>query len=239
MSRIKLKTIGLIGGMGWQSTVLYYEIINRYIQRELGDLYSAKIILSSVNFSELENYQRNGKWDLASEIILTEALRLQHAGCDSLFICSATGNESVDRIQDKLNIPIIHIADSLGQEIVLKGYKKVGLLATIYTMEEDYLKGKLENKYGIKVIVPNQADRKIVSSIIYNELCQSKINIKSKMSFLTIIGKFKQQNVDAVILGCTEIPLLIESEDTNTPLLDITKLHAEYAAKGSIIYESK
>ncbi|MFA5926573.1 MAG: aspartate/glutamate racemase family protein [Patescibacteria group bacterium] len=229
-----MKTIGLIGGMSWQSTVDYYRIINDYIQEQLGELYSAPILLSSINFHSLENLQRNNRWDEAAKLILKEAKRLEKAGANYLFICSNTGNESVERIRSLIGVPIVHIADVAGQEARRLGLKKLGLIGTIYTMEKNYIKGILEQNYELEVIVPNKNDRSVINKIIYEELCFGQIKPKSKKAYLAIIDKLKQEGAEGIVLGCTEIPLLIKQADLDLPVLDTTLLHATCAAKLTI-----
>jgi aspartate racemase len=229
-----LKTIGLIGGMSWESTTPYYEIINEYIMKKLGELHSAKILLSSIDFYELEKLQRNKKWVEAGSLILSEALLLQNAGCDFLIICSNTGNECVSRIQKDLRIPIIHIADTLGEEIVNRKIKKVGLLGTIYTMEGDFISERLKNTFETEVLIPDKEDRVAINKIIYKELCKGVIKKTSKNKYVDIINKLVKKKVDAIVLGCTEIHLLIKPKDVSIPLLDTTEIHALYAAKKSL-----
>lgn len=234
-----MKTIGIIGGMSWESTTPYYEIINTYVKNKLGGLHSAKIILSSIDFYELEPLQRNHEWEEAAKIILLEAIRLQNSGADFIVICSNTGNECVSRIQKKLNIPILHIATPLGNKIKKLGYKKVALLGTIYTMEMDYISSILEKKYGLKVVVPEKDDRSTINEIIYKELCLGIFSESSKIKYLKIVNKLISQNIDAVIFGCTEIGLLLKQNDLSIPVLDTTILHAEAAAETALLEKYK
>ncbi|HOX40744.1 MAG TPA: aspartate/glutamate racemase family protein [bacterium] len=226
-----MKTIGLIGGMSWQSTVDYYRIINDYVQEKLGDLHSAPILLSSIDFHTLEKLQHAGHWQDAAELILNEAKRLEKAGADIIFICSNTGNESVERIKNKLSVPVIHIADVTGHAALDAGISKVGLLGTVYTMEQNYIKGRLEKKYGLEVIVPNKKDRNFISDVIYKELCYGVLKNKSKTRYLKIVEELITNGAQGIILGCTEIPLLIKQADVSVPVFDTTNLHATYAAK--------
>lgn len=229
-----MKRIGIIGGMSWESTTPYYEIINSYIKTKLGGLHSAKIILSSIDFAELEPLQRNGEWAQAGQLILAEAVRLQNSGADFIIICSNTGNECVNRIQADLSIPILHIATPLGNKITELGYKKVALLGTIYTMEMDYISNILEKKYSLNVVVPEKMDRITINEVIYKELCVGVFSKSSKKKYINIINKLASQNIDAVIFGCTEIGLLLKQNDISIPILDTTMLHAEAAAENSL-----
>lgn len=227
-----MKTIGLIGGMSWESTIPYYQIINNYIKNELGGLHSAKILVSSIDFYYLEKLQRSQQWVKAGNLILKEAVRLQNAGSDFLVICSNTGNECTKRIAVNLKIPILHIAEATGQEVKNNGYKKVGLLGTIYTMEKEYMKSILTKSYGLDIVVPQKQDRKIINNVIYQELCQGVMLPKSREEYIRIIEKMKKEhNIEAIILGCTEISLLINQKDVQIPLFDTTKIHALAAAK--------
>lgn len=230
-----MKRIGIIGGMSWESTTPYYEIINSYVKNKLGGLHSAKIILSSIDFAELEPLQRNGEWDKAGQLILAEAIRLKNSGADFIIICSNTGNECVNRVQENLSIPILHITTPLGNKIIELGYKKVALLGTIYTMEKDYVTGILKNKYNLKIVIPDKKDRVTINEIIYKELCVGIFSDSSKKKYIDIISKLASQNIEAVIFGCTEIGLLVKQNDISIPILDTTVLHAEAAAEFSLL----
>ncbi|MEK9156268.1 MAG: aspartate/glutamate racemase family protein [Patescibacteria group bacterium] len=229
-----MKTIGLIGGMSWQSTLDYYRIINDYVARKLGDLHSANIILSSIDFYHLEKLQRNHRWEEAAKLILAEAKRLERASADLILICSNTGNESVGRIKDKVSVPIVHIADVVGARAKELEISKLALLGTIYTMENNYIREALEEKFGLEIVVPNKKDRVEINRMIYRELCLGQIRSASKRFLRRVIEKMKKDGAEAVILGCTEIPLLIKQSDCDIPVLDSTYLHAVYAAKLSL-----
>lgn len=231
---LKIKTIGLVGGMSWESTLLYYKIINEDVRKRLGGLNSAKILLNSINFIDLEPHQREGRWSDAASVILDASQKLEVAGAEVILICSNTGNEAADYVQSMLNIPVIHIADVTAKKIIDKGLKKVALLGTKYTMEKDYIKKRMETKYGLKVLTPNLKDRILVNSIIYDELCMGIIKKESKEEYLRIIDNLIKKGAQAVILGCTEIPILISQNDLNIPVFDTTELHAISAVDFSL-----
>lgn len=228
-----MKTIGLIGGMSWESTIPYYKIINEVIKEKLGGLHSAKIILYSVDFDEIEKCQSNGQWDKSAEILSEAAQSLEKGGADFIVICTNTMHKIADKIQQNISIPILHIAQVTADELKSKDIKKVALLGTKYTMEQDFYKDKLKEN-GIEVIIPDEKDRKIINSTIYNELCVGIISQDSKNEFLHIISELRKQEIQGVILGCTEIGLLINQNDTDIPLFDTTVIHAVKAALQSV-----
>ena len=221
-----MKTIGMLGGMSWESTELYYRIINESVKQSLGGLHSAKVLLHSVDFAEIEQLQHLGEWDRTAEILKTAAQGLEKAGADFIVICTNTMHLVAPQIQEGINIPLLHIADATAEEIVKAGIKKIGLLGTAFTMEEDFYKGQLNKKYHLDVIVPNEEDRKIVHQIIYKELCLGNIKDASRNEYLRIIEDLVEQGAEAVILGCTEITLLVEPHHTKVKLFDTTKIHA-------------
>ncbi len=222
-----MKTIGLIGGMSWESSIEYYRIINKKVKKELGELHSAKSILYSVDFEEIEKLQRQGKWNELTTIMINIAKDLEKAGADLILICANTMHKMADEVQDNINIPLIHIADATAQVIDKLSLKKVGLLGTRYTMEEDFYKDRLSEKYSLDVIIPDDEDRKIINKVIYDELCLGKIEESSKKEYLRIIEKLIQDGAEGVVLGCTEIPLLIKQEDVLIPIFNTTIIHAE------------
>ena len=230
---IKLKTIGLIGGMSWESTVTYYKIINETIKEKLGGLHSAKCILYSVDFQEIEECQANGNWEKSGEILGEAAYNLEKAGADFIVICTNTMHKVVNQIKEKISIPILHIAEMTAEKILEKGLKNIALLGTKYTMEQDFYKSKLIEK-GINVIIPDKNDIEIINKVIYDELCLGIINSNSKKKFLEIVDKLRNKGAEGIILGCTEIGLLIKNEDTDVPLFDTAIIHAEQAAIYSI-----
>ena len=230
---MNLKTIGLIGGMSWESTVTYYKIINETVKEKLGGLHSAKCILYSVDFQEIEECQANGNWEKSGEILGEAAYNLEKAGADFIVICTNTMHKVVDQIKEKISIPILHIAEMTAEKILEKGLKNIALLGTKYTMEQDFYKSKLIEK-GINVIIPDKNDIEIINEVIYDELCLGIINSNSKKKFLEIVDKLRNKGAEGIILGCTEIGLLIKNEDTDVPLFDTAIIHAEQAAMYSI-----
>ena len=230
---MNLKTIGLIGGMSWESTVTYYKIINEVIKEKLGGLHSAKCVLYSVDFQEIEECQANGNWQKSGEILGEAAYNLEKAGADFIVICTNTMHKVVNQIKEKISIPILHIAEMTAEKILEKGLKNIALLGTKYTMEQDFYKSKLIEK-GINVIIPDKNDIEIINEVIYDELCLGTINSDSKKKFLEIVDKLRNKGAEGIILGCTEIGLLIKNEDTDVPLFDTAIIHAEQAAMYSI-----
>ena len=228
-----MKTIGLIGGMSWESTVTYYKIINEVIKEKLGGLHSAKCVLYSVDFQEIEECQANGNWEKSGEILGEAANNLEKAGADFIVICTNTMHKVVNQIKEKISIPILHIAEMTAEKILEKGLKNIALLGTKYTMEQDFYKSKLIEK-GINVIIPDKNDIEIINKVIYDELCLGTINSNSKKKFLEIVDKLRNKGSEGIILGCTEIGLLIKNEDTDVPLFDTAIIHAEQAAIYSI-----
>ena len=230
---MNLKTIGLIGGMSWESTVTYYKIINEVIKEKLGGLHSAKCVLYSVDFQEIEECQANGNWEKSGEILGEAAYNLEKAGADFIVICTNTMHKVVNQIKEKISIPILHIAEMTAEKILEKGLKNIALLGTKYTMEQDFYKSKLIEK-GINVIIPDKNDIETINEVIYDELCLGTINFNSKKKFLEIVDKLRNKEAEGIILGCTEIGLLIKNEDTDVPLFDTAIIHAEQAAMYSI-----
>ena len=228
-----MKTIGLIGGMSWESTVTYYQIINETIKNRLGGLHSAKCILYSVDFDEIEKYQTRGEWDKSADVLSEAAQVLERAGADYIVICTNTMHKVVPEIGRRIHIPILHIADMTAVQLKKQGIRKVGLLGTKYTMQQDFYKNILIRQ-GIEVIVPNDDDVDVVNRVIYDELCLGKIFEKSKAAYLDIIHKLARNGAQGIILGCTEIGLLIQQSDTDIPLFDTTLIHAEQAALKSL-----
>ena len=228
-----MKTIGLIGGMSWESTVTYYQVINETIKKQLGGLHSAKCILYSVDFDEIEKYQVSGEWDKSADVLSEAAQALERAGADYIVICTNTMHKVAPEIGRRIHIPILHIADMTAAELQKQGIKKVGLLGTKYTMRQDFYKNILIEQ-GIEVVIPNDADVDVVNRIIYDELCLGKISEQSKDIYLDIIMKLAQDGAQGIILGCTEIGLLVRQPDTDIPLFDTTLIHAEQAALKSL-----
>lgn len=229
-----MKTIGLIGGMSWESSLEYYRIINEQVKEKIGGLHSAKSLMYSLDFDEIEKLQHQGKWDKLTSVMIKAAQDLEKGGADFVLICTNTMHKMADDVQDNINIPLLHLVDTTADKIKQNRLKKVGLLGTKFTMEEDFYKGRLMNKYGLDVIIPNEKDRKIIHQVIYQELCLGNIKKSSKDRYIEIINKLIESGAEAVILGCTEIPLLIQQEDVKVPLYDTTTIHAEAAVEYSL-----
>lgn len=229
-----MKTIGLLGGMSWESTESYYRLINETVKQKLGGLHSAKIVMHSVDFAEIEKLQHQGAWDETAKILSKAAQGLEKAGADFILICTNTMHLVAHQIQAEISIPLLHIADATAEEILEKGIQKIGLLGTAFTMEEDFYKGQLENKYGLSVITPSAEDRSVVHQVIYDELCLGKIVNDSRQKYLRIIDDLVSAGAEGVILGCTEIALLVKPEHTEIQLFDTTQLHAIKAVEKAL-----
>lgn len=224
-----MKTIGLLGGMSWESTRSYYTALNEGVKETLGGLHSAKIVLVSVDFDDIETRQHAGDWSGTADILCHAAQSVQAGGADFLLICTNTMHKVAEDIEASVSIPLLHIADATADVLVADNVRRVGLLGTRFTMEQSFYKGRLEEKFGIEVLVPQQADRDVVHRIIYEELCLGKIKERSKREYLTIIDQLHGQGAEAVILGCTEIALLVQQRDTPIPLYDTTHIHSQKA----------
>jgi len=229
-----MKTIGLLGGMTWESTLTYYRAINEGVKKALGGYHSAKIAMHSVDFDSIEKLQREGDWDGMASILADAAGRVQAAGADFLVICTNTMHKVSPQIEAAIQIPLLHIADATAEALINAGIKTTGLLGTAFTMEQEFYKERLANKYGLKVLVPNEDDRQIVHKAIYQELCFGKIEPGSKSEYLRIVDALADQGAEAVILGCTEIGMLINQSDTRVRLFDTTAIHAEKAVELAI-----
>ncbi|WP_282166170.1 aspartate/glutamate racemase family protein [Shewanella japonica] len=226
-----MKIIGLLGGMSWESTSNYYKAINQGIKASLGGLHSAKICLFSVNFAEIESLQHQGDWQQTAEILSNAAKSVEAGGADCLLICTNTMHKVAEEVQRAISIPLLHIADATASTLLLDGVSTVGLLGTQFTMSQDFYKGRLAEHHGIDVIVPNETQQKMIHHIIYSELCLGEIKESSRHQYLEIIDDLYQQGAQAVILGCTEIALLLQQQDTQVPLYDTTQIHAASAVK--------
>ena len=226
-----MKTIGMLGGMSWESTVSYYKAINEGVKQALGGLHSAKIALYSVNFEEIEKLQRVGDWDQAGAILGEAAKCIQAGGADFLLICTNTMHKVLPQIEEQIDIPVLHIADATANKLIGDGISKVGLLGTAFTMEQDFYKRRISETFGIEVIVPEHEEREVVHRVIYDELCQGQILSESREQYINIIDNLRRAGAEAVILGCTEIALLVEQQHTQVKLYDTTKIHAEEAVK--------
>jgi aspartate racemase len=226
-----MKTIGLLGGMSWESTAHYYRAINEGVKSSLGDLHSAKIAMVSVDFAPIEKLQHQGDWAGTATILSEAARNIESAGADFLLICTNTMHKVASEIEQSINIPILHIADATAEVLLQKDIKTVGLLGTAFTMEQDFYRGRLSDKHGLSVLVPDQQDRQIIHKVIYQELCLGKIEADSRTEYLRIIEQLANRGAEAVVLGCTEIGMLVSQNDTNVRLLDTTAIHAEKAVE--------
>ena len=224
-----MKTIGMLGGMSWESTSNYYREINQLVKAQLGGFNSAKIVMYSVNFEEIEKLQTAGEWDKTGIILSNAALSLKAAGADFLMICTNTMHKVANQVEQETGLPLLHIADATGEQLKAQGISKVGLLGTAFTMEQEFYKGRIQEKFGIEVIVPNGVQRKLVHGVIYNELVQGVLNNRSRNDFITVINDLQESGAEAVILGCTEIAMLVNQNDTKVPLFDTTEIHAQAA----------
>ena len=229
-----MKTIGLIGGMSWESSVEYYKIINEGVKNKLGGVHSCENIMYSFDFAEIEKLQHAGKWDELTELMIDAAKKLETAGAELILICTNTMHKMAEDIEANIKIPLLHIADAVAQEIKKSGLKTVGLLGTKFTMEQDFYRSRIEKKFNIKVIIPGNDERQIVHDIIYNELVVGKIIKHSKEEFKKIIKNLELNGAEGVILGCTEIPLLIKQEDCNIPIFEKKKKNAKEAVEEAL-----
>ncbi len=226
-----MKTIGLLGGMSWESTTSYYKAINEGVKQALGGFHSAKICMYSVDFDEIEKLQTKGDWPATAEILSRAARSIEAGGADFLIICTNTMHKVAPEIGSTVSIPILHIADATAEKLLADRVKRVGLLGTRFTMEQDFYKGRLTDKFGIDVMVPDTEERDTVHKIIFSELCLGKISNRSRERYLKIINDLHAKGAEAVILGCTEIALLVQQKHTPVPLYDTTEIHAAQAVK--------
>jgi aspartate racemase len=226
-----MKTIGLIGGMSWESSLEYYRLINEGVKARLGGLHSAKSVMVSVDFAEIEALQHAGRWAEAAQILIEAARGLERAGADCVVICTNTMHKVADDVQASVRVPLIHIADATAERVKAAGLTRIGLLGTRFTMEEEFYVGRLVHKYGLDVIVPEPIERDEVHRVIYDELCLGITRTESKVRYVEIIAQLIARSAQGIILGCTEIGLLIQQADSRVPLFDTTKLHAESAVE--------
>jgi aspartate racemase len=224
-----MKTIGMLGGMSWESSLEYYRILNETVKERLGGLHSAKCVMVSVDFAEIEDLQQAGKWDQATNLMIQAARQVVAGGADCLLICTNTMHLMADAVQEAISVPLLHIADATAEAIKGRGVSTTGLLGTRFTMDMDFYRGRLESLHGLKVLVPEEKDKDFVHHVIYNELCLGRVRDTSKRSYLRIIDRLAAEGAEAVILGCTEIGLLVKSEDSPVPLFDTTRIHAQAA----------
>ncbi|WP_458413129.1 aspartate/glutamate racemase family protein [Schinkia sp. CFF1] len=230
-----MKTIGLIGGMSWESSVEYYRIINEEAKKRLGGLHSAKCLLYSVDFDEIERFQAEGKWEEAGKLLGDVAYSLEKGGADFIVICTNTMHKVIDFVEEKIKIPILHIADATATQIKKANLQTVGLLGTKYTMEQDFYKSRIKSN-GINVLVPNETEREIINEVIYKELCLGKIQQSSREYYKNVIKNLVDHGAEGIILGCTEIGLLVKQKDSEVPLFDTTAIHAIESVNKALVY---
>jgi len=226
-----MKTIGLIGGMSWESSIEYYRIINETVRDRLGGFHSARSIMYSVDFAEIETLQQQGRWEEATELMITAARRVEDGGADFVIICTNTMHKMADDVQRHINIPLLHIADATAERIKAQGMGRIGLLGTKFTMEEDFYRGRLVEKHGLDVVIPDEQGREIVHRVIYDELCLGETKPSSKAQYVSIMENLVGDGAEGIILGCTEISLLVGQEDSPVPLFDTTRIHAVAAVE--------
>jgi aspartate racemase len=229
-----MKTIGMLGGMSWESTASYYKALNEGVKKSLGGLHSAKICMYSVDFDEIEKLQHQGNWSGAANILSKAAKSVEAGGADFLLICTNTMHKVAQEISSQISIPILHIADATAEKLLEDNINCVGLLGTKFTMEQDFYKGRLSEKHNIQVLVPDADERKIVHNVIYSELCLGKVFESSRNEYLKIIDNLYAKGAQAIILGCTEIALLVQQQHTSVPLYDTTEIHAAEAVKHAL-----
>ncbi len=230
-----MKIIGLIGGMSWESSAQYYKIINQAVRDRIHPLENAKSLMFTVNFHEIERLQQAGAWEEAGKILADAALRLEAGGADCIVLCTNTMHKLANFITDAVGIPMLHIADATAKAVVAQGIKRIGLLGTGFTMEHEFYKGRLEQNFGLEVITPAKPDRDIVHGIIYNELCAGMVNPSSKLEYIRIMQNLVQAGAEGIILGCTEIMLLVGQADSSVPVFDTTTLHALAAVDFALV----
>ncbi|HBH25103.1 MAG TPA: aspartate racemase [Cytophagales bacterium] len=224
-----MKTIGLIGGMSWESSAVYYKLINQHVRELKGGTHSCPSIMWSMDFNQIERWQHEGRWDLLNNAMAHAAQKLEDAGAELIILCTNTMHLCYDAIISAIEVPFLHIAEATGQAIKAAGLKKVGLLGTLFTMEKGFYADWLEKRFEIDTIIPNETGRHVIHKVIYDELVQGNITKASKEAFLKVINRLVTEGAEGIILGCTEIPLLVQQEDVEIPLFDTTAIHAEAA----------
>jgi len=226
-----MQTIGLLGGMSWESTLSYYKALNEGVKSQLGGLHSAKVIINSVDFADIERLQHQGNWDELASMLAQAACAVEAAGADFLLIGTNTMHKVAPQVEAAISIPLVHIADETARQLLADGVSRVGLLGTAFTMEQDFYKGRLTEQFGIEVLIPDATQRGDIHRVIYDELCQGQIHAVSRARYLEVIADLQRQGAQAIILGCTEIALLVGSEHTDIPLYDTTAIHAAAAVR--------
>ena len=229
-----MKSVGLLGGMSWESSIEYYRIINTLVREELGGLHSARIVMVSVDFAEIEELQKKGDWEEATRIMINNSRVLEEAGADFLVICTNTMHLMAEQISQDLTIPLLHIADATALVVKQTGCSTVGLLGTRFTMEEDFYRGRLEDRHGLEVLLPDQSGREQVHRVIYEELVQGKILEESRQAYQNVISDLVQAGAEGIILGCTEIGLLVQEQDVPVPVFDTMEIHARIAVEAAL-----
>jgi len=224
-----MKTIGLIGGMSWESSAEYYRLINTLVKERLGGFHSAKCAMISVDFAEIETLQRENRWVESAQVLIAAAQGLECAGADVVLLCTNTMHKVADEIQASIKIPFLHIADAAAEQIKAQGLTTIGLLGTRFTMEEDFYVGRLSQRFDLRVLIPEVAEREMIHRVIYDELVLGEIKAESKAQYLAVIDRLIERGAQGVILGCTEIGLLVHAEDCRVPVFDTTRLHAQVA----------
>ena len=229
-----MKTLGLIGGMSWESTAVYYRLINELVRERLGGLHSAQLLMWSFDFEAVERCQAEDRWDEATEKMVGAARPLEAGGADILVICTNTMHRMADEVEAATGLPLVHIADATAKAVKARGIERVGLLGTAYTMEQDFYRGRLIDRHGLQVFIPEQTDRRMVHDVIYDELCQGEVRRESRARYLEIVGRLRTRGAEGVILGCTEIGLLIGQNDLDIPVFDSTEAHAAAAVEAAL-----
>ena len=224
-----MKTIGMIGGMSWESSSEYYRLINQKVRERLGGLHSAKCLMYSVEFAEIEAWMRDGKWDRIESSMVETAKTLENAGADAVLICTNTIHKVAEQVESQIQVPLLHIADAAGEALKAAGISRAGLLGTRFTMEEDFYRKRLSDKFGLEVVVPEKKDRELVDRVIFDELCVGIIEESSRDVYVSIMKGLAEQGAGGIVLGCTEIGLLVSPDDSKTPLFDTTEIHAAAA----------
>jgi aspartate racemase len=228
-----MRTIGLIGGMSWESTAIYYRLANELVRDRLGGLHSARVVMTSVDFAEIEELQASGEWDRAGRLLAAEAVRLEDAGADLLVLCTNTMHKVADHIEAATSLPLIHLGDVTADAVRAAGLDTVALLGTAFTMSQDFYRGRLES-HGLRVLVPDEADQQLVHRVIYDELCLGQVREESRRAYVDVVDRLLAQGAEGVILGCTEIELLLRPEDLDVPSFPTTRLHVEAAVEQAL-----
>jgi aspartate racemase len=228
-----MRTIGLLGGMSWESTAIYYQLLNELVRERLGGLHSARLLLLSVDFAEVEELQSSGRWDEAGELLAAEARRLEAGGADLLVLCTNTMHKVADTVEEAVSIPLVHLADTTAAAVRTTGLTTVGLLGTAFTMSQDFYRDRLES-HGLKVLVPSSDDQDLVHRVIYDELCLGVVSDESRAAYVEVVGRLVEQGAEGVILGCTEIEMLIGPDDLEVPSFPTTRIHVEAALDAAL-----